>query len=119
MFTAMAYGEVVSVELMATQKGKEFHKIVIQDGVPTYNGDPNRLEFVLWPDDSNKTPRTLGDVKVGCMVAVQATLRSREYKGKFYTDVGATKLEVLHSTPVAPPVQIPDVTVPEFDDVPF
>jgi len=110
MFIYIAYGECVDFQLHETKAGKSFHKVLIKD---LYE---KRLEFSLWPDESGK--RVVGDITVGCKLCVHGVINSREYNGKHYTDVAATRVEVL-TAPIQ--IQPQHQSTPEFDldDIPF
>lgn len=62
---------------------------------------PKKICFVAWGDLIN----TIKTFKEGDNLKVSFDVQSREYQGKWYTDVKAWKIENLGSTSVAQPTQ--------------
>ena len=85
---------------------------------------PSQVCMNVWGEDKVKE---LDRFQVGDKVKVSFNLSSREYNGRWYTDVRAWKIEAM-GAPVAPPVPTGDpyASMPEAysaplseDDLPF
>ena len=85
---------------------------------------PKQVAIDVWGEKFDQMP-----VKVGNDVTAQIDVESREWKGNWYTDVKAWKVELsgaqqASSTPqsTTPPFQTDDVPAgkePDYDDDPF
>lgn len=86
---------------------------------------PKKLCIANWNDKVN-----LASLKEGETIKVSFDVESREYNGKWYTDVKAWKVEKIESTapagskeddlPLPPDMQAPPPTIEdEVDDLPF
>lgn len=81
-----------------------------------------KICFSVWGDKT----QVLKSVKPGATLKVAFNVESREYNGRWYTDVRAWKLEIAGSSdsyseqPMsAPPVYSPGDLPSEKDDLPF
>lgn len=95
------------------------------------NGPWKKQEFILETND--QYPRKVciavwGDkieqyaLKTGAKVTVSVNVESREFNGRWYTDVKAWKIEKPQDQGVAPPPPDPGMEPPEADfpdDLPF
>ena len=74
----------------------------------------------VWGDDKVKE---LDRYQVGDRVKVSFNLSSREYNGRWYTDIRAWRIEPLNAAPAEIPVSMPsvdDMPPPlSDDDLPF
>ena len=89
--------------------GKLIQKLPVQSGVSTSGNNWSKAEFVietveqypkkvcanLWGDRA----RALDQFQIGSLITVSFDLESREYNGRWYTDVKAWKVEA--ATPAA------------------
>jgi len=66
-----------------------------------------------WGDSIDKTP----NLSVNDKVTVDFSLSSREYNGRWYTDVRAYKIEINSTGGNPPPTEIPPID--NDDDFPF
>lgn len=89
-------GKVTSVSPMQTGEGKngQWKKngmmVVYKDG---------EYEKSAYIQGFNKSADAIEQVQVGDEVTVQFNVESREYNGKFYTDLRAWKVEVAQAEP--------------------
>ncbi len=106
---------------LAIQTGKgangEWKK---QDFVIETSGDyPKKICFSAWGDKSEALAR----INEGSHVKVSFEPNSREYQGKWYTDLRAWKIETLGARPTTETVPPPSLEdIPEDDgsgDLPF
>jgi hypothetical protein len=114
-------------------EGTIIRKLNVQSGV-TAKGPWAKQEFVVeykegnypatvcmnvWGEDK---VRDLEKFPIGAKVKVSFNLSSREYNGKWYTDIRAWKMlsadaPVPQAAPAAP--QMPAAPMPSADDMPF
>ena len=82
-------------------------------------GEGKKIAFVSY----GQTCAALDSIAFGQQVKVTFDIASREYNGRWYTDLKAWKIEVLQSERVAPPSNVPStppVSPPAgSDDLPF
>ncbi|HPE39786.1 MAG TPA: DUF3127 domain-containing protein [Bacteroidales bacterium] len=100
--------------------GKLILKLPIQSGVGKTGTSWQKQEFVietvesypkkvcanLWGDKTD----ALQNINIGDQVIVSFNLESREFNGKWYTDVKAWKIETAASAPASAPQNIPVTT---------
>jgi len=81
---------------------------------------PSQVCMNVWGDDKGKE---LDRYQVGDRVKVSFNLSSREYNGRWYTDIRAWRIEPLNAAPAEIPVPMPsvdDMPPPlSDDDLPF
>ena len=88
---------------------------------------PSQVCMNVWGDDKVKE---LEKYREGDKVKVSFNLSSREYNGRWYTDVRAWRIEPANAAPAASPVPPPsgpsapipsldDMSSPVEDDLPF
>lgn len=88
---------------------------------------PSQVCMNVWGDDKVKE---LEKYREGDKVKVSFNLSSREYNGRWYTDVRAWRIEPANAAPAASPVPLPsgpsapipsldDMSSPVEDDLPF
>lgn len=70
---------------------------------------PTQVCMNVWSEDK---VRELDKYQVGDKVKIAFNLSSREYNGRWYTDVRAWRIEPAGSQPSAPQVQTPGVQAP-------
>lgn len=86
---------------------------------------PKKICISLWGDKFSNVPLNLND-----MYTIDFDVESREYNGRWYTDVKAWRISQQSSTPSGPPSMdgIPDApeipenpfdNQPDGDDIPF
>lgn len=113
-------------------QGKIIQKFPVQTGTSS-RGAWSKQEFLLEYQERNfpvklcanvfgeEKIRDLDKYQVGDMVKVSINLSSREYNGRWYTDVGVWRIEPFGQQPVQPPHQSPtvqqDVPPPTMDDM--
>ena len=91
--------------------------------IETQEQYPKSICFIVWGDMVNK----LKSFKEGDMLNVSFDVQSREYQGRWYTDVKAWKIEVANAggaavPPDMPPPDFKETEIPsaeEGDDLPF
>ena len=107
-------GKITKILPLQSGQGKkgEWKK---QDFVIETNGEyPKKVCFTAWGDKTNHIPN------IGTGVTVSFDPESREYNGKYYTDLKAWKIESDGNIAVTPPpVQVPDDMDSVSDDLPF
>lgn len=91
-----------------------------QDFVIETQGDyPKKVCFSLWGDRIS----SINGLKEGAQLKVSFEPNSREYNGKWYTDLRAWRIEKLDAASgnnqVPPPPSEEDVPPPTEDDLPF
>jgi hypothetical protein len=80
--------------------------------VETSDQYPKKICVSIWGD---KAPE--GSLRVGNMLDISFDVESREYNGKWYTDVKAWKVEVQGATPQTQPFIPPEPPfMPHYDD---
>ena len=100
-------------------KGKITHVLETVTGTSA-KGDWTKQGFVLIETEGDY-PKSIAfdafnkgfNLKVGDLVDVSINIESREYNGKWYTNIGAWKVDILGSEPSAEPEPIPQ------DELPF
>ena len=92
-----------------------------QDVIVETDGQyPRKICISIWGDRINPA-----QLQPGNMLTIDFDIESREYNGRWYTDVKAWRLDVAGQTPpAAGPVDVPPVSEAEFpgeaeDDLPF
>lgn len=79
---------------------------------------PAKVCLIQWGDEIDKT-----DLQVGERLTAHIDIRSREYNGRWYTDVKAWRIEKDAASDASPhsPGEPPDLPVPppDDDDMPF
>lgn len=100
--------------------GKLIQKLPIQSGVGKTGTSWQKQEFVietvetypkkicanLWGDKTD----ALQNINIGDQVIVSFNLESREFNGKWYTDVKAWKIETAASAPPSAPQNAPSLS---------
>ena len=76
---------------------------------------PSQVCFNVWGDDK---VRELEKYQVGDKVKIAFNLSSREYNGRWYTDVRAWRIEPAGAQPAAAPVQTPGFPAPMSTPMP-
>lgn len=82
---------------------------------------PSQICMNVWGEDK---VRELEKYQVGDRVKISFNLSSREYNGRWYTDVRAWRIEPVGSQPQQPqsaapyPSQMPSAPFPSIDDLP-
>ena len=76
---------------------------------------PSQVCMHVWGDDK---VRELDKYQVGDKVKVSFNLGSREYNGRWYTDVRVWRIEPALAQPVQAPVQMPEPPMPTEPDMP-
>ena len=82
---------------------------------------PTQVCLNVWGDDKVKE---LDKYQVGDKVKISFNLSSREYNGRWYTDVRAWRIEPAGAQPQQPqaaeqyPPQMPSAPAPSIDDLP-
>lgn len=76
---------------------------------------PSQVCMHVWGDDK---VRELDKYQVGDKVKVSFNLGSREYNGRWYTDVRVWRIEPALAHPVQAPVQMPEPPMPTEADMP-
>lgn len=105
------------IEQGTGKNGKEWKKqFAIIETQETY---PKKICLCFWGDKTN----LISNVYVGVIITAQINIESREFNGKWFTEVQCWKLEMEASQQAAPQ---PQQAVPEFieedqsnDDLPF
>ena len=110
-------GKVVTVLPETTgqgQNGKWLRQNLI---IETSDRFPKKICITAWNDKAEALSR----LKAGDEVKVSFDLESREYNGRWYTDVKAWKIEPVSSAPSQPAetVSAADAPPPVNDDLPF
>lgn len=112
-------------------EGRIARKLNVQTGTST-RGAWSKQEFIfeyqegqfptqvcmnVWGEDKVKE---LDKYQVGDKVKIAFNLSSREYNGRWYTDVRTWRIEPAgqQPAPVAAPVQYPSAPAPSIDDLP-
>ena len=78
---------------------------------------PSQVCMNVWGDDKVKE---LEKYREGDKVKVSFNLSSREYNGRWYTDVRAWRIEPANAAPVAAPAPeapVPSAPIPSLDDM--
>ena len=76
---------------------------------------PSQVCMHVWGDDK---VRELDKYQVGDKVKVSFNLSSREFNGRWYTDVRVWRMEPLAAQPAKAPAQEPEPPMPAYDDLP-
>ena len=98
-------------------KGKVVHKLALEIGTAKATGnDWQKQVFVIETDGEyakkvafdcmGKTIEYVEKLKAGDMVTVSFDVKSREYNGKWYSNINAWKIVVDAPTVVAAPVKV-------------
>jgi len=85
--------------------------------VETSDQYPKKICVSVWGDKADASL-----LKIGNMLSVSFDVESREYNGKWYTDVKAWKIESAGNSSAAPPPgleDLPDSFSEEGSDLPF
>ena len=110
------------------------HKLASQQGTSA-RGAWAKQEFILEYPDGNFTAQAcftafgqdkvaeLDKYQVGDRIKVSFTLKSREYNGRWYTDVSVWRIApavqgAAPAAPVAAPVAAPAAAAPAFESIP-
>lgn len=97
-----ATGKIVLVELTAqgvSQKGNEWHRVTLVIESPGYQGSVVRQAFTAigdWADN------LLQNYTQGMEIDVFFSVSSREYQGKWYTDVQVARVNLVSARQVVP-----------------
>jgi hypothetical protein len=110
-------GKVIAITAMEKgmgANGKEWNKltVVIEEQTGQY---PKKQAIVFM----NEKAKEADAIKLGAYLTVQINIESREYNGKWYTDVKGWKFEVQNNT--APPAASNELPADsgEDSDLPF
>lgn len=76
---------------------------------------PSQVCMHVWGDEK---VRELDKYQVGDKVKVSFNLGSREYNGRWYTDVRVWRIEPAQVQPVQAAPQMPEPPMPKEDDIP-
>ena len=76
---------------------------------------PSQVCMHVWGDDK---VRELDKYQVGDKVKVSFNLGSREYNGRWYTDVRVWRIEPVAAQPLQAAPQMPEPPMPTCDDLP-
>jgi len=85
--------------------------------VETEGQYPKKVCVSIWGDKINED-----NLKAGSLLNISFDVESREYNGRWYTDVKAWKIEPAGAAPATGPVDEPhfeEGTMEEKDDLPF
>lgn len=107
-------GKVIQILPLQTGSGKngEWRK---QDVIVETDGQfPKKICISIWGDKINNTLLQLGNV-----LKFDFDLESREYNGRWYTDVKAWKLEALNTNSPNGGTNINDSDMNTIEDTPF
>ncbi|MDR3340470.1 MAG: DUF3127 domain-containing protein [Candidatus Symbiothrix sp.] len=114
--------QVLPLESGMGRNGSEWKKqsIILE----TDGQYPKKVCVAVWGDKINPTL-----LQIGNSLTIDFDVESREYNGRWYTDVKAWKVESAGSSPAIPPTPVtdPDYNFPEpppepqanFNDLPF
>jgi hypothetical protein len=107
----------VSQESGTTKDGKSYSKCSFLTEEQNSNY-PKQVLFYAWNDTADKVMSVIE----GSIVDVSLRLQSREYNGKYYSDITATDIKVV--TPAVKTVSAPAVSAQpmkqdDFGDLPF
>jgi hypothetical protein len=114
-------GKLIQVLPEQTGEGRNGTWVKGSFVIETQEQYPKNIAFVVWGDMVNK----IKSYKEGDMLNVFFDVQSREYQGRWYTDVKAWKVEAVSAGggTAVPPDMPPEVTeIPpaeEGDDLPF
>lgn len=95
-----ASGKVIAVcdpETGVSKAGNNWKKRTCV--IETQETYPKKIAFTLFGDRMDQYPMNVGD-----MVKVSFDISSREYNGRWYTDISAWKVEPATAAPAAGPV---------------
>ncbi|MDR2084222.1 MAG: DUF3127 domain-containing protein [Bacteroidales bacterium] len=116
--------EVLPLQTGVGKTGQEWKKLSII--VETLENYPKKICVNIWGDKINESI-----LNIGAILDINFDVESREFNGKWYTDVKAWKVEASNETTPAsnnyPPnyESLPDVPPPSYldnneaDDLPF
>ena len=76
---------------------------------------PSQICMNVWGDDK---VRELDKYQVGDRVRISFNLSSREFNGRWYTDVRAWRIEPAGQQQMPQPSQAPSAPLPSIDDLP-
>ncbi len=116
-------GKLVQVLPEQTGEGRNGTWVKGSFVIETQEQYPKNICFVVWGDMVSKVK----DLKEGEMLNVSFDVQSREYQGRWYTDVKAWKVETVQAgdsdvPPDMPPPDFTETEIPpaeEGDDLPF
>lgn len=115
-------GKVVFILPEQTGTGKNGQWVKQDFVIETQEQYPRKVCFSAWGDKA----AIAKSLKSGDMVNISFNAESREFNGKWYTDLKAWKIDTASSSPVAPPPDQFDVLEPlapggedEPNDLPF
>jgi hypothetical protein len=107
-------GKVIQILPLQTGSGKngEWRK---QDVIVETDGQfPKKVCISIWGDKINNTLLQLGNI-----LKFDFDLESREYNGRWYTDVKAWKLEGLNTSSPDGETNVNDNEMNTLEDMPF
>ncbi len=118
-------GKLVQVLPEQTGEGRNGTWVKGSFVIETQEQYPKSICFVVWGDMVSR----IKDYKEGDMLNVSFDVQSREYQGRWYTDVKAWKVESVQAgaggsdvPPDMPPPDFKETEIPpaeEGDDLPF
>lgn len=89
-------GKLIQMPYPETGQGKNGEWIKQLFIIETDGQYPEQVALTVWKD----TAKAIANVKVGSMLKVHFSPSSREFNGKWYTDLKAYKYEVLKAAEV-------------------
>ena len=111
MFKTIGNVIAISPVQSGTSAKGEWHKQEFVIEIPDEKY-PKNICFTLFNDKNN----TLSKLKTGTEVEVSFSVESREYQGRWFSNVNAFRVDVVGDQS---PKWDPPVFVPENDDLPF
>ena len=119
-------GRLIKVLPVQTGQGRNGEWKKQEIVVETDGQYPRKLCIAIWGDKINES-----QLQTGNMLTIDFDVESREYNGRWYTDVKAWKVELAGATPAGmqaqgipveagfPPPPPPPLPENEKDDLPF
>lgn len=112
-------GKVIDILQPITGEGKNGTWKKQEFVIETQDEYPKKVCISNWGDKLD-----LNSVAINDTIKVYINLESREYNGRWYTEVRAWKMEKESSSDnpmqnVPPPTEAPDFSDDEMDDLPF
>lgn len=79
--------------------------------IETQDNYPKKICITQWGDDIDSNGLNVGD-----LITVSIDIQSREFNGRWYTDVRAWRIEREKGVPNTPERTEPEEEIPNFDD---
>jgi hypothetical protein len=104
------------IQILPLEKGMGKNGEWKKQSIIVETGDqyPKKICVSIWGDKINAIPQETGN-----QLTVDFDIESREYNGRWYTDVKAWKIETPSSSPVASPSLPPDASAYAFPEPPL